>query len=58
MKKQQQSFECDLCGDKAIDPNDWVEISIECRYTDRMWYDKTICPSCVKLILSTVKEKL
>jgi len=57
MKKTQQKFECDLCGDTAIDPKNWLEVSIECLYVDRMWTDKTICPSCQKKI-ELAKAKL
>ncbi len=50
-------IKCDICNVETtlentdIKKSGWIDISIECVYTDRMWYEKHICPSCIKLIL-------
>lgn len=55
-KEETFNWKCDLCDEKIThkNPKGWVEISIANKYLDRSWTEKTICPSCIDLIVKKV----
>lgn len=55
-------WSCDLCSTTKTakpgeTPKGWVKICLENPYVDRDFYDKTVCDSCVSLIVRKARNE-